>query len=411
MFDNKDHPSLRWDRAKEKLQKMLDGVDTRLHLPLLAHSMLEQTAGNLIKVTIVYRALELGMSVFLLGLITATFAIMPAFLAIPMGRFMDRGHDSILIWFGSTILVFAALGFLLVPPSVAGLFLFTALYGIGHMCNVGSSQIVCVRSASSERRDFAFGNYMIANSVGHALGPLILSFSTIGKDHPPTDFLFLVCLVMTVCGLMFALMMRPAQASEKKSKEAPQIPMAKLIGMPGIPVLIGVGIITMTAVELAPVYLPVLGLENGISAFHIGLLLTARSIASLLSRIFYAAFVHRFGRKPMFITTLMMSTIGIGAFALPLPLFVFYFAAAMFGFGIGFATTLSVTSLVNAAPSEARATVVSIRMFGNRMAQITLPALAGAIASATGAAGVFAIIAVAFAIGTYAIRKDPKAAG
>ena len=67
--------------------------------------------------------------------------------------------------------------------------------------------------------------------------------------------------------------------------------------------------------------------------------------------------------------------------------------------------SLGVTSLVNAAPPEARATVVSMRMFGNRVSQIVLPAVAGLLASITGAAGVFAILALALGLGSVAVRR------
>jgi MFS family permease len=396
--------------SRASLDRAFTDVDKRLHLPLLGHAALTQTAGNLFKVTIVYRALELELSVVMLGLISATFSLLPAFIAIPLGRYMDRGHDVTVCWTGTGIQIFAGIGFLLFPHSIASLFLFTALYGVGHILNIGASQIICVRSASTERRDFAFGNYMIANSIGHASGPMLLALSAVGTAHPPTGFLFAVCVGLAITAFAIAMIMRPALAAAKSKKDAPSIPLRDLVTMPGIPMLIVVGVITMTAVELAPVYLPVLGQETGITAFSVGLLLTMRSIASLISRIFYASLVRNFGRQPLFIASLTMSAAGFGAFALPLPVWVLYCTSAMLGFGIGLATTLSVTSLVNAAPPEARATVVSMRMFGNRVSQIILPALAGLLASLTGAAGVFAILAVALGIGSYAVRRDPKVA-
>ncbi len=391
------------------IAKAFDGVDVRLHIPLLFHSCLTQTAGNLIRVTIVYRALELELSIILLGLITATYALLPAFLAIPLGRFMDRGHDSSVCWMGTSLKIVASLGFILVPPSAASLFLFTGLFGLGHMFNIGATQIVCVRSARADRRDFAFGNYMIANSIGHTSGPLILSFAALGTASPPTQFLFIICAALTSISLLIAFLMRPAPRATQKKREEAAIPMAELLRKPGIPVLLAIGIITVTAIDLMPVYLPVLGKETGIAVFHIGLILTTRSIASLVARIFFSTLVYRFGRQRMFVASLLISTIGFGTFALPVPVEALYGASVLFGFGMGLATTLSVTSLVNAAPAEARATVISLRMFGNRIAQIALPALAGLLASVTGAAGVFAVLATGLAAATHTIQKHPSA--
>ena len=61
-------------------------IDYRLLVPLLLSSLLVQTVTALVRVTISYRAVELGLSLVWLGLIAATFAIFPILIAVQVGR-------------------------------------------------------------------------------------------------------------------------------------------------------------------------------------------------------------------------------------------------------------------------------------------------------------------------------------
>ena len=57
-----------------------------------------QTVTALVRVTISYRAVELGLSIVWLGLIAATFAIFPILIAVQVGRLIDRGYDTRTAW-------------------------------------------------------------------------------------------------------------------------------------------------------------------------------------------------------------------------------------------------------------------------------------------------------------------------
>jgi hypothetical protein len=61
-------------------------TDYALLVPLLLSSFLVQTVTSLVRVTISYRAVELGLSIVWLGLIAATFAIFPILIAVRIGR-------------------------------------------------------------------------------------------------------------------------------------------------------------------------------------------------------------------------------------------------------------------------------------------------------------------------------------
>ena len=77
-----------------------------------------QAVTALVRVTTSYRAIELHLPVVLIGVISAVFAILPIFLAVWVGRYMDRGNDAQAAWIGSGLLVLACAGFRLFASSV-----------------------------------------------------------------------------------------------------------------------------------------------------------------------------------------------------------------------------------------------------------------------------------------------------
>src|SRR5258707_3126887 len=82
----------------------------RFVLPLLLTALCEQIVTSLMRITTSYRAVELGLSVVWLGIITAFFAVLPMLTAVKIGRFIDRGHDARTAWIGGGVLVVACAG-------------------------------------------------------------------------------------------------------------------------------------------------------------------------------------------------------------------------------------------------------------------------------------------------------------
>jgi MFS family permease len=151
-------------------------------------------------------------------------------------------------------------------------------------------------------------------------------------------------------------------------------------------------VVTITALDLLVIYLPALGTERQIDASNIGLLLTVRSVASLVSRIFYARLIFAIGRMPLTLTSMIGSALGFLALAAPLSLPLMYVALVVLGFAMGIASTLTISGIVHLAPTKATGTALTLRMTGNRIGQIVFPAVAGVVAAATGVAGIlFAI--------------------
>src|ERR1700728_3570802 len=86
-------------------------VNYRLLVPLMLNAAAVQAVMAIARVTTSYRVVALGLPVVWLGIISAGYAILPAFMALWLGRFIDRGHDALATWIGSALTVIACAGF------------------------------------------------------------------------------------------------------------------------------------------------------------------------------------------------------------------------------------------------------------------------------------------------------------
>jgi predicted MFS family arabinose efflux permease len=380
----------------DNLAARLRDSDTsyRLLIPLLASTLLVQAVTSLTRVTISYRAVELHLSIVWLGLIAATFAIFPILIAVRVGRFIDRGNDALTTWIGSAIFCLAIAGFAL-WSTPAGLLLFSAIMGIGHIMLMASQQMLCVRAASPRGLESAFGNFMVANAIGQGLGPYLVGLAGGSSALPPTGLLFTVGAGLAGLSLAVALLMRPAADRSTGVKDAAVVPVGQLLQVPGLLAVIATGVILVSASDTVVVYIPLLGASRNIDVHDIGLLLTVRAAASMLARLFYPRLVARAGRWPLMIVSTVACGAAYAAVAIPLPLPAMHAALAVMGFSFGLASTLSITIVVAMTTAGAQGTANSIRIMANRAGQFVMPFGAGLVAAATGLAGLFVLLAAA----------------
>jgi predicted MFS family arabinose efflux permease len=384
-------------------------INFRLLLPLLLSAAAVQVVVAITRITTSYRVVQLDLPVIWLGIISAAYAILPALIALWLGRFIDRGHDALATWIGAVLMVVACAGLLVSDASKALLLASTAVLGVGNLFAIVSQQILCVRCSRMHSRESVFGNYMVACAVGQGLGPLIVGWSGGDATVPPTQFLFAVGLAAAVVALVFAFVIRPARHRGANQRGKELTPVRELLRLPGLwPVMLA-SVITVTAADLIVIYLPLLGAERAIDVNDIGGLLTARAAASMVARLIYSRLIVAVGRVPLMVTSLVVGAAAFGCLAIPMPMALLYAATASTGFTIGIATTITVTTIVGMTSAGTRGTANSLRVTGNRVAQVAVPFGASLIAAVAGAGGIFVIIAaslVASGAAVYWSRTD-----
>jgi MFS family permease len=380
-------------------------VDYRLLLPFLLHAILVQAVTGLTRVTTSYRAIELDFSVSWYGAISSGYALLPIFGALPLGRWIDRGNDARAIWIGSAFNLLGALGLWLAPNGPWSLLTWTVIGGVGHIFLMAGHQMFVVRCAGPKGRESVLGHYMVALAFGQMLGPIMIGWTAGAAAIPPTGQLFLIAACVSAIGMVLAFAMVPAPEARRGGAGAAPVSLRDLLRVNGLVPVILASVVTVTSIDLVLIYLPLLGAERGLSAGHVGALLTTRAIASIASRLVYARMIAMFGRASLTFGSMLAGAIGFIVMAAPVPLPVMYAAMVAMGLGLGLSIVLCLSNVVELAPVEARGTAMTMRLTGNRIGQFAIPFAAGFLGAAAGVGAILGVTAAGLLASALAVRR------
>lgn len=370
---------------------------------LLAHALLLQLATFVVRPAAAYRALELGVQPALLGLIAASFAIVPLLVAVLVGRATDAGRDPEVLCAGAVLLVAAGVGLLLSADSLMMLLLWNVVVGLGHLMCVLGQQTLVARNAAHEL-DSAFGRYTFAGSAGQAAGPALIVIFGGAAAIPDTGGLFAAytasCAGLLVLTLPLVRTGRAAPARTPTTSRPLRQALGDTTGSARRRLLgaMTVSMMVVAAIDLITVYLPALGVERDIPAAAIGLLLSLRALATMASRLGLGPLVSCFGRGRLVAGSAALSALAVGALAVPMPVWALGLVLALAGIGLGVGQPLTLTVISLVAPAGTRGAWLGLRLSANRFGQSAIPAGVGLVAGAAGVAGVFAATALGLAL-------------
>jgi MFS family permease len=364
---------------------------------LLAHAVLVQTVTFLLRPATSYRALELGVTPAWLGVVSASFAVVPLLLALVVGRVTDRHGEGPTLAAGGALVLLSAAGFILLGSSVAALVGWSAVLGLGHLLSMVGGQSLAARLAPPERHDTAFGHYTFAVSLGQAIGPALVAVLGGGGTAPDTTRIFVGAVVAAAVFLGCALGLRPRRGPEHHTSAVGGVRAA--LRVPGLGRAILASLTVLAATDLLLVYLPALGQERGIAAAVIGVLLGLRAAATMTTRLFLGALVRRVGRERLLVGSMAVSAFAIALLPVPMPVALLGIVVVVVGLTLGVGQPLTLSWVTQLAPSRIRATAIGLRLTGNRLGQVVIPSTVGLVASTAGVGGVlFATAAVLGAV-------------
>ncbi|VXC32214.1 MFS transporter [Arthrobacter sp. 8AJ] len=362
---------------------------------LLVHSALIQAVTFLVRPAATYRALELDVPGFALGLLAASYAVFPLLLAVPTGGLVDRLGERRLMAIGSAVVLSCSAFLLLWGSSIVALVIGTALLGAGQLACVVGQQAVVANNAASSRMDSAFGYLTFAASLGQALGPLAISLVGGASIRPDTQAIFLLSVVMSLV-LFATTFVVPAHVSagKRQAVSAGTGSAVSLLKSPGVARALATSATVLAVVDLTMVYLPALGADRGLTAATVGAMLTVRAVFSMVSRLLLGRVSRRIGRMRLLVVSLALSTAALAAAAIPMPAWLLFGVMAVLGLGLGIGQPLTMSWLSAQAPAGQRGRALALRLAGNRVGQVVLPSAIGVVAAGLGAGGVFLASAV-----------------
>ena len=380
------------------------------------------TGVNATRPMMTYRALGLDAGPFEIGLVQSAHSFLPALLAVALGRWVDSFGERRFLIVAMSLIAVGALG-----ASFAGSLLVLALMngviGLGQITNLVAAQAMVANRGPRDRREERFGWFSTVASLGQLIGPAAGAFLVgsvglavaagtgpfAGNPQAPV-FVFAGAAGLVACLLALRLPGRTARAALAQA-DAPDVGMLRAAGQvlrrPGMAAAMLVSVTVISSVDVLVAYLPAYGEATGLSVETVGLLLSVRAGASLVSRIFMARMIERIGRRPLL--TLSMVLAGGGIILLPFvsstP--VLFGLMVAIGLGLGLGQPMTIAWVANRSMRHERGLALGVRLTGNRAALLVVPTAMGALAGASGITAIWLALALVLGAGAFVASRTP----
>ncbi|WP_280878195.1 MFS transporter [Streptomyces pseudovenezuelae] len=370
-----------------------------------------QAAVSMARPAVSYRALALGADERAIGVIAGVYALLPLFAAVPLGRRTDHGRCAPLLPVG-VVLIAGGCALSGLAGSLWAMAIWSGVMGLGHLCFVIGAQSLVARQSAPHEQDRNFGHFTIGASLGQLIGPIAAGALIGGSDMAATSALALL-VAGAGAAVSFTSLWRIEDRTAVKSRteQGDRVPMWSILGARGVPAGIFVSLSVLSATDILTAYLPVVGEHRGIAPSVIGVLLSIRAAATIACRLVLTPLLRLLGRAALLTATCLLAGVLCAGIALPVPVWAIGLMLAALGFCLGVGQPLSMTTVVQAAPDDARSTALALRLTGNRLGQVAAPAAAGLVAGVAGVAAPFVMLGGLLLVSAGVAVRSPGTGG
>ena len=364
---------------------------------------------SMLLVAIPVYALELGASAFMLGVIFSAPYLLPLLIAIPLGQIVVRYGGRRLMWTGGTMMI-AGLLVIVGFPGYGGLLSGQLLIGLAQLQMVLSGQAVVAGLGRGKSLERYFGWYTTWISAGQVVGPLVAGalIDWQGSTLPA----FWVMVSITLVGLMSAagltgIARQGTKVDRGNTGYRAQVRLLKR--NTGVQVSVAVTLTAMFVMGIHGSYLPVYLEDIGIAASVIGVLVSLRSLASMLIRPFMPRLVSVLGnRKMAMMVSLMALAFGLALLGVSESAIVIGLFSVLIGVGSGISQPLSIVVLAESVSDEQRPGALGMRLMANRVVNFLGPLLFGAVLHVAGFTTTFLAAGVLVAVAALSVSRFPE---
>ncbi len=329
-------------------------------------------------------ASDLGAVDYQLSVPVFCYSIFQVFIALPMGRFVDKHGPRIPVTLG---LIMDTIGVLILSyaknwymVALCGFFM-----GIGNTGIIIGGQGVSMAGGKGQKTANRVGLIMLASACGQFVGPYIGGWI---MDYLTWSRFWLMG-ILSAFGIVFALMLSNEGANKKKD-EGKMLQSIKILAKaPNVLLAVGTSAIVLFTQETIVTYFPLYADGIGFSAVAIGTILAARGIASMVVRPLIAVASRKFSLKGLTVAVLIGGGLSVLLFALVQNFYVLVVISALAGAFLGFSGPLTLTLLATYAPKEHHGQAISLRVVCNYGGQSASALIFGALSTFMGFAPVF----------------------
>jgi MFS family permease len=353
------------------------------------------------KVLVSLFAIELGASQFMIGVMIAMYSLLPALLALYVGKLTDRLGVRLPMLIGSL----GVTAGLLLPwmfESMAALYASAALIGVSHMMANVSAQNLVGSLGAAEDRTRNFSNYALVMAIGSFFGPLAGGISIDYFGHARSYFYMAALPLVPV--LLLAFTREVGRGPRVKSEEEQAVLSTSLLAIPALRRTLIASAMAVTGQDLFQFYMPIYGHSVGLSASAIGMVLGMFGVSAFFVRIGLPVLVKRWGSDAVFNGSLYVSAVAFTLFPFFTSAVALSLVALVCGLGMGCAQPVTLMLVFSRAPEGRSGEALGMRVTINQFTHIVVPILFGSIGSVFGVAPVFAANALILAGGGWLNR-------
>lgn len=370
-------------------------------LYLCLSTALLHAAFQSIRVLVSYRILALGGDAATIGAVTALYALVPLVAAVLMGRAVDRGHATAVLRSGIVVTTVGA-GSIALSSGLIVLALGNIVLGLGQLLVTVSGQaFVSILSPPGEL-DRGFAGITLGVSVGQAVGvPVagaIAATSGDGNGSVETTGALLVMTVVSLLALPLVLGLREPPGSGRTAEDGAPQSILSMLATKGMKPAMLSSLVVLASVDLVVAYLPLLGEQFGFGVLLVTILLTARTVASIVARALLPWALRHIPRTWLLVSATAGTVVPVALIPLVPHPWVIGALLAVCGMFWGVGQPLTMTWVVGLVAPSDRASALAVRLTGNRLGQVAVPLAAGAVAGIAGVASVFWVTAILLSV-------------
>jgi len=366
-------------------------------------SACNHTSVNGTRLVVLLYAASLQASPALIGLLAASFGLVSAFVAVFMGRWIDRIGPRRPFMVASFIL-FTCGVLAWAMPSLVVLFIISPILGIfNSMFQIGSHQAIG-RFGKPEDRTANFTLHSLGISAATFAGPMVAGLSVDHLGHA-NAFLTLAMLAGLPCLVLAArwLVIPPQSARMRESREQSKGGWSMLNDKPLRRAYI-VAAMNNCLWSLVSFMIPLYCTQIGMSATRIGTLMAFLAAGAVGVRVAMTMLIRRVPRWYLLIGAQSMIVLGFVAMPFTELYVVMAPLAFLIGTGLGLSGPVATTLMYDASPPGRVGEVVGLRMTVANTGQTLVPLFSGAVGAAFGVGPVFWVIATLVMVDIYSHR-------